>query len=150
MKLMDFFLTARIFLERRIRRLFGQRYMKLGRCRRCGGCCRDMRLIFADRIISTESEFDALIKEDQRYCRFKLLMKEDGTVAFTCDRINGENRCSDYENRPLACRMYPDPEQIFKHGCDAIDGCGFTILPIASFDEVLSEEMRRSPREKED
>lgn len=44
--------------------------------------------------------------------------KEDKVYFYHCPKLTGDNRCSDYENRPQICRDFPDnPLSILPKSC---------------------------------
>lgn len=141
MKPKDFFPILRIFLETRIKKILGYKYIKIGKCRRCGGCCKDMQLFHRGKRITSVSDFEELLKFDGHFSRFTMFEKENGRISFTCSLLIENNLCGDYKSRPSTCRKYPDPEYIFKYGGVMIKGCGYTVIPVVSFQDILSREM---------
>lgn len=139
--------TLRLRIEGPIRRLLGQYYMRTGKCRGCGGCCRDMKLLYKNWKITEASDFAGLVAEDPLYERFQPKAHPDGAMTFTCRFIGSDNRCSDYRNRPGACRDYPDPSLIQRFGGEMINGCGYRVFLLVSFSDVLSQEMGNSDSE---
>lgn len=92
--------------------------MRTGNCNRCGDCCRGHKLSkgltaiewFILRRIVPEEEINRL--------------KEDGTCPFLKDLPDGTTECTNYDNRPDFCRIYPaTPEDIRN-----IDRCGFKFV----------------------
>jgi hypothetical protein len=143
---MRYFLrTIRIAIERLFRRLTGKphQYFRIGRCRRCGSCCRDVALTVGGRKLTTQEEYESLVSEDERYRIFvQKGVDRDGALLFTCRRLDDGNRCTVYSDRPQVCIDYPDPDLI-RCGTDVIEGCGFFLVSPHDFHSVLKEEMKK-------
>jgi uncharacterized protein len=135
----------RISIERLIRRLKGQSagFFRLGSCNRCGACCSDVVLSIDGKKITKAEDFDRLAREDSRYSIFSLKMiNPEGVYIFFCTRLDENNRCTMYEDRPEICVDYPNPD-LLKCGTDVIEGCGFYLVPPVDFKKVLDSEMKQ-------
>ncbi|MHC9540253.1 MAG: YkgJ family cysteine cluster protein [Vulcanimicrobiota bacterium] len=134
-----------IALERFVRKLQGKphEYFRLGRCRRCGSCCRDVALTVGGKKLTTWEEYESLTAEDDRYGIFvQKGVDTDGALLFSCKKLDSRNRCTMYSDRPQVCVDYPDPDLI-KCGTDVIEGCGFYLVSPHDFRRILKEEMKR-------
>jgi|GEM_PF-1108488 len=146
-----FFRTIQIEFERIIRKLLGKPhdYFRLGRCRRCGSCCRDVALTVGGRKITKVEEYESLVAEDDRYLIFvQKGVDKDGALLFSCKKLDSRNRCTIYRDRPQVCVDYPDPDLI-RCGTDVIEGCGFYLVSPHDFRRILKDEMRRLEDQKQ-
>lgn len=143
---MRYFLREiRIFFERIVRQILGKPhdYFRLGRCRRCGSCCRDVALTVGGRKITTVEEYESLVAEDDRYQIFvQKGVDKDGALLFSCKKLDSRNCCTIYHDRPQVCVDYPDPDLI-RCGTDVIEGCGFYLVSPHDFRRILKDEMKR-------
>ncbi len=144
-RMRHFLRRIRIAVERLVRRLLGRpyEYFRLGRCLRCGSCCRDVALTVGGKKLTTWEEYESLVIEDERYRIFvQKGVDRDGALLFSCKKLDSKNRCTMYPNRPQICVDYPDPDLI-RCGTDVIEGCGFYLVSPHDFQNVLKEEMRK-------
>ncbi|MDQ7824712.1 MAG: YkgJ family cysteine cluster protein [Candidatus Eremiobacteraeota bacterium] len=121
------------------RRLRGERpgSFRIGRCRCCGACCRDMALTDEGKKIATVEEFEQFVRENPRYAVFQpKTVTESGILVFSCTKIDGENRCTIYPERPDICVEYPQAA-LLSCGADVKEGCGFTLVPPEDFEDIL-------------
>jgi len=86
------------------------------KCKRCGRCCRGIRLHVDDKVIETLEEFKALVQEEAEYSRFTPYAGSS-PLTFTCSRLLPNGSCSDHENRMMICRMYPHNVTTVKKWC---------------------------------
>ncbi len=98
-------------LDEQFHTLHNEAFRKID-CLTCANCCKTTSPIFRDvdikrlskRLRMTESKFiDAYLKmdEDQDYV----------LRTAPCPFLGGDNYCSVYEDRPLACREYPHTDR---------------------------------------
>jgi len=126
----DVFTKTKVFFARLARRLTGRpaAYFRIGRCLRCGACCRDVVLTYHGNKISGEEEFARLVEEEPVYGIFRLKMiSEKGIYIFQCSRLGEDNRCTAYHDRPGVCSDYPDPD-LLRCGTDVIEECGYYLV----------------------
>jgi Fe-S-cluster containining protein len=115
-----------------------------GTCRRCGWCCRTIALEHSKEVFKVTANPDhKFIYENFTEMSSEEAVKLNPHVAgiveeykqgerslywYTCSHLGDDNRCKDYENRPMFCRGYPwygqaPPEKGFLYG----PNCGFTV-----------------------
>ena len=134
-----------ILVKRAVRRLGGKApgYFRVGKCRRCGECCRNLILYHEGKKIKTGEEFAMLTAEDPRYGIFyPCSISTEGILIFRCTKLGEKNTCTIYENRPPVCVDYPDTD-LMKCGGDVYDGCGFYLVPPSDFHRVLKAQQKR-------
>lgn len=104
-------------------------YFRIGKCLRCGECCRNVVLSIKGERIRTEQQFAQLVAQDPPYMIFvPKLIVSGGIILFDCSKLAGNNVCTIYRERPRVCMDYPDPD-LLKCGTDVIEGCGFYLVP---------------------
>jgi len=115
-----------------------------GTCRCCGKCCKNLILINRGKPVRNIEQFNKLKKKKNYHERFRPVFRdaEDNFLYFSCDRLDDENKCSDYQHRPEICREYPNKNMI-KYGGRFLEGCGYRIKPAEDFKEILSQEMKK-------
>lgn len=130
-------------------RLTGKRLRLEGDCLMCGRCCQRISLEAGGRWLRTQREFEQVLADNPDYARFLPVGSDvQGFMLFTCswyDRQKGI--CRDHGNRLSVCRNYPETELYFTGG-EMHAGCGYRFRMVASFDEVLEEELRRGQRDR--
>jgi uncharacterized protein len=116
-----------------------------GNCLQCGVCCRDLNLSRKSHWIRSKAEFSRLSAElPEEYERFRHIgYTLTGLMKFDCKHLSKEGYCSDYENRPALCRLYPEADLYFMGG-DIQPFCGFSFKIVPSFGRMLKKEMKRS------
>jgi Fe-S-cluster containining protein len=135
-----------VLLEKLIARLMGRRYLRRGKCLKCGKCCRRIVLLHKGRRVARDEDFLELLKIDRRHEWFSPLKADDGDVHFyRCAQLAPDGRCRAYGSRLHLCRTYPH-EKIFSYGGRSIEGCGYTFFPIVSFQEVMERVSSRSAK----
>ena len=128
-------LHIRVFFARLFRRLSGKSagYFRIGKCRCCGACCRDVVLNYKGKKITSDEELSRLLSEDSHYEIFRLkTVARDGTYIFQCSMLDEHNRCLTYHHRPGVCGDYPDPD-LLRCGTDVIEECGYYLVPPEDF-----------------
>ena len=111
------------------------RFIKKGKCNRCGNCCRNILLYIEEDPITTEEQFEKVKGWEKHYHNFYVSGKaENGSLLFTCKEIDENNRCKVYFFRGLGCRQYPKKNTRFLiNGGKPLDGCGYYFEPNKSF-----------------
>lgn len=116
------------------------KYIKKGKCNKCGNCCRNIILTLSDNNpIRTEAQFERAKEWDKHLCNFYISGKdENGVLQFTCRALDENNRCKVYFFRGFGCRMYPKKDTKFLiNGGKPLDGCGYYYEPNKSFSSFL-------------
>jgi hypothetical protein len=128
----------KIFVLRISARIKGRRHFRIGSCFRCGMCCRQMRLFYRDKLIDTCAEFQALLESDPSFSIFTPTVGGEGPLTFTCIHVTDQGRCDNYSKRPASCRAYPDGDLVGRFKGDMIEGCGYELITVDSFDGIFS------------
>jgi Fe-S-cluster containining protein len=132
-----------IAMLRLINRMRGKRHFRLGSCSRCGGCCRQMRLLYNGRVINRLEDYHHLLESDPSFAIFKPSAVGERPLTFTCIHVNAQGLCGNYAGRPESCRIYPDGDQIRGFSGDMIEGCGYELIPVESFDAHFSRALKK-------
>ena len=102
-------------------------YRELSGCVGCGACCKlassefsyeELKIKarngdnFATQFISVFIPYQNESDAQKIYPEYFELLKEknqdENIYFYHCPKVTGDNRCSDYENRPQICRDFPD------------------------------------------
>lgn len=125
-----------------LNKLLSSRYVRKGKCNRCGRCCRNI-LLFSDKEIAVKSEeqFEKIKEWDKHFRNFYISGRsETGQLLFTCREIDDNNNCRVYHFRGLGCRNYPKTDSKFLiNGGKPLDGCGYYFEPDKSFKAYLKK-----------
>jgi len=115
------------------------KYIRKGKCRQCGDCCRNIVFIINDKKIETEKQFVLLKKWNKQYGNFYISGKDiDGALLFTCKELGTDNKCKMYYFRSILCRMYPNPcGKFLAAGGKMQDNCGYWFEPNKKFETFL-------------
>lgn len=108
-------------------KMFSSKYVRKGKCLRCGSCCRNILLYIEDKAIISEEQFEKVKEWDKHFRNFYISGRsENGELLFTCREIDENNRCKVYFFRGLGCRNYPKVNTKFLiNGGKPLDGCGY-------------------------
>lgn len=111
------------------------KFIRKGKCNRCGNCCRNILLYIEDEPITKEEQFEKVKEWEKHYHNFYISGKsETGALLFTCKEIDENNKCKVYFFRGLGCRMYPKKNTKFLiNGGKPLDGCGYYFVPDKPF-----------------
>lgn|GEM_PF-394258 len=132
----------KIFLLKILRK----KYMRTGKCKGCGRCCREIYVKHANGIIKDEKEYERLKKIHPFYYNLKIREKTEDGLVFECTRLDREtNRCTMYKTRSMICKVYPQ-EEIFMLGGVITEDCGYEFIPLESFKEVLGKVIKKGSK----
>lgn len=111
-------------------------YRKNFHCKGCATCCNlacsefspdelKQKALngdnFANQFLSVFTPYDTREEAEKIYPEYLKLLDdtiEDPVYFYHCPKLNECNRCSDYENRPEICRVFPDnPLSILPKSC---------------------------------
>ena len=127
-KLKKFYLT----------RILGRKYQRVGSCKGCGRCCRQIYVKHANGVIQDEKDFENLKHQHRFYTYLKVTGKDEIGLIFECQNLDTEtNLCKIHKTRPGICRRYPQ-EEIFAMGGGLAKDCGYKLIPIETFEEVFN------------
>lgn len=120
-------------------KIFSAKYVRKGKCKVCGKCCRNILLCVEDEPIMTEAQFEKVKEWEKHYNNFYISGKsESNALLFTCKELDENNRCRAYFFRGLICRVYPNPDKKFLiNGGKLLEGCGFYYEPDRDFKSFL-------------
>ena len=116
-----------------------RKYLRYGKCKGCGRCCRGIYVRHERGIINSEEEFEKLKSRHFFYSYLNITGKDDIGLTFECTKLDKEKgKCTVHRHRALICRQYPQ-EEIFMMGGTLGEHCGYKFMPIRSFDHVFSK-----------
>ena len=133
-----------IFLKRLWLKITGRKraYLRAGRCRMCGRCCRNIGILLDGERIKDEKDFERLKEEEPEYEIFTPNGRaSDGSIIFSCKMQKG-NVCTIHKNRPEICRDYPDLYLMYS-GVELLKDCGYVLVAPFDFEEILKKEMEK-------
>lgn len=120
-------------------KILGKKYYRVGACKGCGKCCRQIYVKHARGVIKTEKDFENLKHQHRFYTYLKVTGQDEIGLIFQCQNLDSEtNLCKIHKNRPGICRRYPQ-EEIFAMGGALSDDCGYRLEPIETFGEVFDK-----------
>ena len=121
------------------------KFVKRGKCNKCGNCCRNIILTDDNKPINTPEQFESLKMLDKHLKNFYISgQDENGALLFTCNEIDDNNRCKVYFFRGIGCRMYPKKDTKFLiNGGKPLDGCGYYYEPDKSFKSYIKISKRQ-------
>jgi len=118
------------------------KFIRKGKCVGCGNCCRNILLYIDDnQPIKYEEQFEKVKKWDKHFRNFYVSGKsENGSLLFTCNEIDENNRCKVYFFRGLGCRFYPKINTKFLiNGGKPLEGCGYYFEVNKNFKDYLKK-----------
>ncbi len=120
-------------------KILGKKYFRIGKCKACGKCCQGIYVRHFKHIIKDEEEFEKLKKWHFFYSYLEIVEKTELGLVFACTKVDPETgKCTVYKNRARICKVYPQ-EELFMMGGEISEGCGFSFIPIHSFEEVFEK-----------
>lgn len=124
-------------------KILGKKYYREGHCLGCGRCCQKIYVQTSKHVISDEKEFEKLKLMHRFYTYLTVVDKDEIGLVFSCSNLDEETKlCKIHKNRPGICRRYPQQE-LFMMGGELKDDCGYKMVPIISFAEVLDKKMKK-------
>lgn len=120
-------------------KLLGRKYYRTGKCNACGKCCTKIYVKHFKHVIQDEKEFEKLRYLHRFYTYLKVIDKDETGLVFECQNLDTvTHKCKIHKTRPGICRRYPQ-EELFSMGGALSDDCGYKMLPIIPFSEVLKK-----------
>ena len=120
-----------------------RKYYRTGQCLGCGRCCQKIYVQTSKHVIKEEKEFERLKLLNRFYTYLEVIDKDETGLVFKCNKQDPKtNLCTIHNNRPGICRRYPQ-EELFKMGGAIDDDCGYKMIPIVSFSEVLEKKLKK-------
>ena len=115
-----------------------RKYYRVGQCNVCGRCCQKI-YVKHKNVIQTEEEFERLQKLHPFYTYLKIIYKDETGLVFECTNLDKVTmKCKIHKKRPGICRRYPQ-EELFLMGGNLAEHCGYKLVPIESFEDVLNK-----------
>jgi len=135
-------------------------YVRQGKCKRCGKCCRLLALILPKSLAKRNSIVRVIIIWHRLAMNFHYVGKEDGWLMYRCgyykESCDGTGGCSIYPFRHRLCRFFPK-QGLYGHP-SLHEDCGFKFvrrevakrlkLETNKFRDVLSNKLRNVERNK--
>lgn len=120
-----------------------RKYYRKGNCLGCGKCCKKIYVQTSKHVIQDEKEFEKLKLLHRFYTYLTVVDKDDTGLVFACSNLDEETKlCKIHKNRPGICRRYPQ-EELFRMGGELSENCGYKMLPIIPFAEILEKEVKK-------
>lgn len=120
-------------------KILRRKYYRKGNCLGCGKCCKKIYVQTSKHVIQDEAEFEKLKLLHRFYSYLTIIDKDDVGLVFSCSNLDTEtNLCKNHKSRPGICRRYPQ-EELFAMGGELSENCGYKMIPIISFEEVLEK-----------
>lgn len=120
-------------------KILKKKYYRVGECKGCGRCCRQIYVKHAGGVIKDEKDFENLRHQHRFYTYLKVTGKDEIGLIFECTNLDTETHlCKIHKTRPGICRRYPQ-EEIFAMGGALSQDCGYRLEPIETFDEIFSQ-----------
>ena len=123
-------------------KILRRKYYRVGNCLGCGSCCSKIYVKHGKGVIQEEKDFKKLQFLHEFYTYLEVVEKDETGLVFKCSNLDSEtNLCKIHKKRPGICRRYPQ-EEIFSMGGAICDECGYKLVPIVSFSEILKKELK--------
>lgn len=121
-------------------KILKKKYYRTGSCNGCGKCCENIYVNHGKKgFIKSIEEFNRLKLFHSFYRNLDVIGSDELGLTFKCRHLDPNTRkCTIHFFRPPICRNYP-MEEIFKMGGILTEECGYKLVPIESFDEILSK-----------
>ncbi len=127
-------------------KILGRKYYRIGNCKGCGRCCRQIYVKHAKGVIQNEEDFEKLKHQHRFYTYLKVMGKDEIGLIFECQNLDSETHlCKIHKTRPGICRRYPQ-EEIFMMGGVLSQDCGYSLVPIETFEEVFAKVEKNSKK----
>ncbi|MFW5489244.1 MAG: YkgJ family cysteine cluster protein [Desulfovibrio sp.] len=132
-------------------RLRGMRPVRVGHCKQCGACCRNLHLFHRGKWIQTRRQFKRMIAECPEYERFEIMDDPGMLLLFSCRFLSEDNICQDYENRPSACLEYPTLDLHLRSKV-LYPNCGYSFKMVKDFGKTMKAvaHIQEQAEDKED
>ena len=125
-----------------ILKLLRIRYLRRGKCKKCGNCCKTITFSIENSLVKDIKQFESLKRfVPGIYEHFNVNKRNDNdTLLFTCKYLNPNNTCKVYYFRSVYCILYPNlKSRYLDGGGETLPGCGYYYEPIESFNNVYNK-----------
>jgi len=127
-------------------KILRKKYIRTGKCKACGSCCKNIYIKHIDHLLKDEEEFEKLKKSYYFFNFLEVIEKEELGLVFSCTKLDAETgKCTAYNQRAVLCRTYPQ-EEVFMLGGIIPEHCGFSFEPIEKFEDVFSKVKKKKPK----
>lgn len=124
-------------------KILRRKYYRKGNCLGCGKCCRKIYVQTSKHVIQDEKEFEKLKYLHRFYTYLTVVDKDETGLVFSCSNLDEETHlCKIHKKRPGICKRYPQ-EELFRMGGELSDDCGYKMVPIIPFAEILDKELEK-------
>lgn len=121
-----------------------RKYKRTGHCANCGACCSHIYVRHMKGVVKEEKEFNKLKLLHSFYAGLNVIGKDETGLIFECSHLDKDTKlCKIHSRRPSICRRYPQEEIFQMGGCLSAD-CGYKLIPIISFEEVLNKTAQKA------
>lgn len=106
--------------------LFKTRWIRIGKCQKCGQCCKEIYLKIEPRQLGSALFTKLAVAWISWLFDFNLLRidRENHYLVFNCRQQLADGRCGNYFWRPSVCRNYPLVDYFDEP--KFIPGCGYS------------------------
>ena len=126
-----------------LKNILRRKYKRTGACANCGACCSHIYVRHMKGVVKEEKEFEKLKLLHSFYAGLNVIGKDEIGLVFECSHLDKETKlCKIHSKRPGICRRYPQ-EEIFQMGGCLSPDCGYKLVPIVSFEEVLNKTAKK-------
>ena len=126
-----------------LRHILRRKYKRVGKCANCGACCSHIYVRHLKGIVKEEKEFKKLRLLHSFYMGLNVIGKDEMGLIFECSHLDKETKlCKIHKKRPNICRRYPQ-EEIFEMGGCLSSECGYKLIPIVKFEDVLNKTAKK-------
>lgn len=124
-------------------KILRRKYYRKGNCLGCGKCCKKIYVQTSKHVIQDEKEFEKLKFLHEFYTYLTIVEKDETGLVFSCSNLDEKtNLCKIHKKRPGICRRYPQ-EELFRMGGELSEGCGYKMVPIIPFAEILDNQLKK-------
>ncbi len=122
------------------KKILKRKYYRMGKCSRCGRCCKNIYVKHGKKIIDDDKLFNTLKPLHPFYFDLEIIGKDEVGLLFACKNLDEKTKmCKIHNKRAKICRDYP-MEEILKMGGTLAENCGFRFVPIDKFKDILNKE----------
>lgn len=124
-------------------KILKRKYYRKGNCLGCGKCCKKIYVKTHNHVIQDEKEFEKLKLLHRFYTYLTIVDKDETGLVFSCSNLDEKtNLCKIHKKRPMICQRYPQ-EELFMMGGELSEDCGYKMVPIITFSEILDKKLNR-------
>jgi len=97
------------FITNIVKKPFKTRWVLYGNCKKCGKCCKDIKLAVNPRLLTNSFTRELVVRWTSWVMGFHLkrIEYDPPYLVFSCKILCPDGTCGDYKWRPNVCRNYP-------------------------------------------